>query len=340
MALFDLPLDQLETYRPEVSEPDDLDAFWQTTLDAARVRPALVDAVRVDTGLTLVDTWDVTFAGHGGDPVKAWFSRPAGTDGALLPAVVEYAGYGRGRGFPHERLTWVSAGYASLVMDTRGQGGQHGSGGDTPDPVGSGPAAPGFVTRGIEDPAGYYFTRLVTDAVRAVDAVRELPGVDPARVVAAGNSQGGGLALAVAGLVPDLAALLSSVPFMCHVGRALGITDQHPYGEVVTYLAVNREKVDQVLRTLSYVDGVNLGRRATAPAHFAVALRDTICPPSTVFAAYNHYGTRAGSAARSGSAPGAGPDTEICVYPFNHHEGGDALHVRRQLTWLSDRVRV
>lgn len=121
------------------------------------------------------------------------------------------------------------------------------------------------------------------------------------------------------------------MPFLCHVGRALGITDQHPYGEVVTYLAVQREKVDQVMRTLSYVDGVNLGRRATAPAHFAVALRDTICPPSTVFAAYNHYGSRGGSPV---------VETEICVYPFNHHEGGDALHVRRQLEWLRERVPV
>ena len=29
---------------------------------------------------------------------------------------------------------------------------------------------------------------------------------------------------------------------------------------------------------------------ADAPALFSVALRDAICPPSTVFAAYHHYG--------------------------------------------------
>ena len=64
---------------------------------------------------------------------------------------------------------------------------------------------------------------------------------------------------------------------------------------------------------------------------FAVALRDSICPPSTVFAAYNHYGSRGGSPV---------VESEICVYPFNHHEGGDALHVRRQLEWLRERVPV
>lgn len=46
--------------------------------------------------------------------------------------MVEFAGYGRGRGLPHERLTWVTAGYAHLLMDNRGQGDQYGNGGRTP----------------------------------------------------------------------------------------------------------------------------------------------------------------------------------------------------------------
>jgi cephalosporin-C deacetylase len=74
-----------------------------------------------------------------------------------------------------------------------------------------------------------------------------------------------------------------------------------------------------VRHTLSYVDGVSFARRATAPAHFGVGLRDTVCPPSTAFAAHNHYG---------------GGRT-MHVYPFNGHDGGDAVHVRRQLAWLA-----
>ncbi|TQM03008.1 acetylxylan esterase [Pseudonocardia kunmingensis] len=320
MALFDLPLDRLETYRPEVREPADLDASWAATLADARRADPVADVRPVENGLVLVDTWDVTFRGFGAHPVRAWFSRPAHAGDADLPAVVEYLGYGRGRGLPHERLTWAAAGYAHLLMDTRGQGGQYGTGGDTDDPVGAGPAAPGFLTRGIREPAQHYYRRLVTDAVRAVDAVRELPGVDPRRVAVAGNSQGGGLALAAAGLVGDLTAVLASVPFLCHPGRALEITDAHPWQEVVQYLSVHRGAQDAVLHTLSYVDGVNFARRATAPALFAVGLRDTVCPPSTVFAAYNHY---------------AGSPKEIAVHPFNGHEGGDAVHVRRQLEWLA-----
>jgi cephalosporin-C deacetylase len=319
VALFDLPLDRLERYRPAVPEPADFDVFWARSLDG---EPSLVEVRPEPTGLRLVDTWDVAFAGFGGAPIRAWYTRPASvtTD---LPAVVEYLGYGRGRGLPHERLTFAAAGYAHLLMDSRGQGDQYGSGGDTPDPHGGAPGGPGPVTRGIRDPHDYYYRRLIVDAVHAVAAVRALPGVAADRVVVAGNSQGGGLALAVAGLVPDLFAALISVPFLCHVGRAVEITDAAPYGEIVTYLSVNRAAVDAVYRTLSYVDGVNFARRATAPTLFATGLRDTVCPPSTVFAAYNHYG---------------GLDRTMHVYPFNHHEGGEAVHVRRQLSWLAERL--
>jgi cephalosporin-C deacetylase len=319
MALFDLPLERLVEYRPAVPEPADFDEFWQQSLAGVA---ALVEVRPQPTDLRLVDTWDVAFAGFGGAPIRAWYTRPAGVT-ADLPAVVEYVGYGRGRGLPHERLTWVTAGYAHLLMDSRGQGDQYGSGGDTPDPHAGAPGGPGPVTRGIRAPADYYYRRLIVDAVRAVAAVRALPGVAADRVLATGNSQGGGLALAVAGLVPDLAALVVTAPLLCHIGRAIEITDEAPYGEIVAYLSVHRDAVDAVRHTLSYVDGVAFARRAGAPAHFGVGLRDTVCPPSTVFAAYNQYG---------------GADRVMEVYPFNHHEGGEAVHVRRQLRWLAERM--
>ncbi len=209
-----------------------------------------------------------------------------------LPAVVEYNGYGGGRGLPFERLGWASAGFAYLFMDTRGQGSMWGSGGGTPDPHGTGPSSSGFMTRGIEDPADYYYRRVFTDAVRAVDAVRTLAQVDASRVAVVGASQGGGIALAAAALCDDLVAVLPDVPFLCDFPRAVGFTDRDPYQEIVRYLSVHRGADERVHRTLSYFDGATMATRATAPALFSVALMDPICPPSTVFAAFNRYGGR------------------------------------------------
>src|SRR5690625_55541 len=322
MALFDLPLEALWEYRPQLSEPEDLMPFWEETLSQAREASSpLLSLERVDNGLTLIDTWDVTFAGHNGSPVRAWYQRPAGAQ-ADLPVVVEYLGYGGGRGEPLERLAFSAAGYGHLVMDTRGQGSTWGAGGHTADRAGA-----GVMTRGVASPHTSYLTRLFTDAVRAVDTARELPGAD-GRIALTGNSQGGGLALGTAGLVPDVDALAANVPFLTHMRRAVQITDADPYQEIVRYLAVHRDLEEQTFTTLAYVDALHLGRRATAPAMFSVALRDVICPPSTVFAAYNHYG----------SATDADPAREMVVYPYNNHEGGGPAQQRRQLDWLRDHL--
>lgn len=325
MPAFDLPLPELRRHRPEPDEPADFDAFWSGTLKEAGQRTPLVSVRSVETGLRLTNHWDVTFRGFAGDPVRAWFSLPANAR-EPLPAVVEYVGYGRGRGLPHERLTWVNAGYAHLLMDNRGQGDQYGNGGATPDPHTGAPGGPGPAVRGLHSPHDYHYRRLITDAVRAVAAVRALPGVDPARTVAAGNSQGGGLALAVAGLVPDLAAALVTAPLLCGIRRALDLTDAGPYGEIAACLSVHRGTEETAYRTLSYVEGVSFARRALAPAHFGTGLRDTICPPSGAYAAFNRYGELSG---------GADPQKEIHAYPFNGHEGGEAVQVERQLRWLA-----
>ncbi|WP_405868465.1 MULTISPECIES: acetylxylan esterase [unclassified Streptomyces] len=326
MPAFDFPLPELERHRPAPEEPADFDEFWRDTLKEAAQWDPLVSLRPVETGLRLTESWDVTFRGFAGDPVRAWFSRPAGVS-EPLPAVVEYAGYGRGRGLPHERLTWVNAGYAHLLMDNRGQGDQYGCGGDTPDPqAGATAGGPGPAVRGLTAPHDYHYRRLITDAVRAVAAVRALPGVDAARTAAVGNSQGGGLALAVAGLVTDLAAALVTAPFLCGIRRALDLTDAGPYGEIPAYLAVHRGAETAAYRTLSYMEGISFARRAHAPAQFGVGLRDTVCPPSGAYAAFNRYAELTDDA----------PRKEIHPYPYNGHEGGDAVHVRRQLAWLRE----
>lgn len=318
MPRFDLTLDELRTYRPEVAEPADFDEFWERTLRESRALAQPIRLTRVESPLTSVEVYDVVFSGFGGEPIGGWLTLPAGGADSL-PAIVEYIGYGGGRGLPHEHIAWAAAGYAHLLMDTRGQGSAWGTGGTTADPHGSTPAGSGFMTRGILDPNEYYYRRVMTDAALAVDAIRQVERVDPARVSVAGISQGGGLAIAAAGLSDGLVAALPDVPFLCHFGRAVGMTDSDPYHEIVRYLAVHRDAVDTVFTTLSYFDGVNFAKRATVPALFSAAMLDQICPPSTVYAARNHWvGT-----------------TEIVDYHFNGHEGGLGMQWERQAEFLA-----
>ncbi|WP_022888779.1 acetylxylan esterase [Agromyces italicus] len=300
----DLPETELREYRGSAREPKDFDRFWSETLAEAREFDLDVRIEPVETPLATVEVFDVSFAGSGGQQVRAWLRIPSGARGPL-PAVVQFHGYGRGRGDAAENLLWASAGYAHLELDTRGQA-WSGSRGATPDDAGSGPQVPGFLTRGIEGPETYYYRRLIVDAVRLTEVARELPQIDPNRVGVFGVSQGGGLALAVAGLVPALSCVVARVPFLCDFPRATVITDARPYREIVDYLSWYRDRREDVLDTLAYFDGVNFAARAAAPVRITVALMDPVCPPSTVFAAYNRY---------------AGPK-EITVWPYNAHEGG------------------
>ncbi len=316
---FDKPLEELQVYCPPRQEPADFDVFWQTSLAETRRHPLAAQFTAVDYGLSAQETFDVTFAGYAGQPVKGWLLLPRQRRGQV-PCVVEYIGYGGGRGFPTDWLLWSSVGFAHLIMDTRGQGSTWRQG-DTADlPVeGSNPHYPGFMTDGILDPQTYYYRRLFLDAVRAVETARIHPAIDLDRIAVTGISQGGGLALAVSGLEPTVAVTLPDVPFLCHYRRATEITDAMPYVEISRYCQTHRDKVETVFNTLAYFDGVNLAARAQAQALFSVALMDEICPPSTVFAAYNHF---------------AGPK-QIKVYHYNHHEGGETYQSVEKVKFLT-----
>lgn len=321
---FDLPLEKLQTYLPPCNEPADFEAFWQRTLHEARQFPLNAQFQAIATGLQLVETFDVSFRGYNGQAIKGWLILPK-TRTAPLPCVVEYIGYGGGRGFPIDWLLWSNAGYAHFVMDTRGQGSVWRTG-DTPDPEpdGANPHVPGFMTRGILNPATYYYRRVFTDAVRAVEAAASHPAIDTKRIVATGGSQGGGISLAVAGLVPDLSATMPDVPFLCHYRRATEIVDTHPYNEIAQFCQRHRDKIETVFNTLAYFDGVNFAARAKCPAFFSVGLMDEVCPPSTVFAAYNHY---------------AGPK-QIKVWPYNHHEGGESFQSIEKIKFLAQLLQI
>jgi cephalosporin-C deacetylase len=312
----DMPESQLPDYRSSQSLPDDFDAFWGESIAAARAVASDVSIEPVDSGLTTLDVFDVTFSGWDGQPVKAWLRIPKNTTGPL-PAVVQYIGYGGGRGHHLENLLWASSGFVSFQMDTRGQGSVW-SRGDTPDPVGSGAQGPGMMTKGIDSRENYYYRRVFTDAVRAIDTVRDLPMVDPARVSVFGQSQGGGIALAVAGLVPDLAAVAPCVPFLCDFPRATVMTDAYPYKEIRDFLAVHRDKAGVVASVLPYFDGVNFARRAQAPALFSASQMDATCPPSTIYGAYNVY---------------AG-EKSMSLWQYNGHEGGGILDEQNALAFF------
>ena len=322
MPWYDMPLEQLREYRTSTLEPDGLDDWWARRIAEARAvakppaltphQPRLYDPLEV---------YDVEFSGAGGDRIRAWYLRPRDTPDA--PVVVKFIGYGGGRGVPSEHFLLPALGYRLFVMDSRGQGGQWTIGATPDGPRATGPENARVMTRGITSPEDYYYTRMFTDAALAVDVALELAGAG-GTVAVTGGSQGGGLALAAAALHRDAVSVChADVPFLCDIQRAITLAPRPPYTEIPQFLSENVALIDTALNTLRYIDCALLARRITARCLLSVGLMDVICPPSTVFAAYNEIT--------------AGKD--ISVHPFTGHEVPEA-HVERQLRHLREYLPV
>jgi cephalosporin-C deacetylase len=321
MPWYDLPLERLREYRTSTLEPDGLDQWWAERLREARgqARPTTVTAHEPGLYAPFAVS-DVEFSGGGGSRVRAWYITPPG--GQSSATVVKFIGYGGGRGVPAEHLLLPALGYALLVMDSRGQGGRWATGA-TADGNGTGPENSLVMTRGITTPTEYYYTRMFIDAALAVDTARELAGGPGARIAVTGGSQGGALALAAAALQAGAVLVChADVPFLCDIQRAITLAPSPPYTEIPEFLAENVALIPQALDTLRYVDCALLARRITAATLVSVGLMDIICPPSTVFAAYNEIGAT---------------DKEIAVYPYSGHSWPNA-HAERQLRHLRERL--
>jgi cephalosporin-C deacetylase len=317
MPWFDLPLAALREHRTATEEPADLDGWWTARLDEARAAASPPSVTRYQAeAYGALPVYDVEFSGARGDRIRAWYLRPPGASSAPMPTVVRFIGYGGGRGLPADHTMLPAVGYALFVMDTRGQGGRWtiGATGD----LSPGPEYSSVMTRGITRPEDYYYTRLYVDAVRAVETAAGFEGVDGSRIAVSGGSQGGALALATAALLGNqVTACHADVPFLCDIQRAVTLSPSMPYAEVAEFLAQQVDLESVALDTLRYVDCALLARRITATCLVSVGLMDDICPPSTVFAAYNAI-----TAAK-----------EIAVFQFGVHSVPPA-HVECQLRHL------
>jgi cephalosporin-C deacetylase len=231
-----------------------------------------------------------------------------------FPALAQYHGYSGSKVEPHNLLMWALQGYAVLSVDVRGQSGE------TSDPAHyPGGHVTGWMTMGILDPADYFYRGVYVDCLRAVEFLGGRAEVDGARIGVMGGSQGGALTLAVAALSGRPALAMSDEPYLCHFRRAVEIAERNPYLEISAYLKKHPHRDVQVWRTLSYFDNLNLCDRISCPVLVSVGLDDRTCPPSTIYAIYNHLTCET---------------KELGVYPYHDHENIDA-HWVDKIAWAN-----
>jgi cephalosporin-C deacetylase len=284
--MFDLPLEKLYAYQGSSPRPDDVDTFWDRGLAEMNRLDPKVELVPAKFQASFAECFHMYFTGVGGARVHAKLLRPKAQQGTG-PAVLIFHGYSSDSGDWVSKLPYVAAGYTVAALDCRGQAGLSNDPGGT-----TGVTLRGHIIRGVEDgPDKLYFRSVFLDTAEMAKIVMGLPGVDPTRVGATGGSQGGGLTLACAGLVPGLKKAAPVFPFLSDYKRVWEMDlAENAYAEIREYLRwrdPTHKHAAEFWNTLGYIDIQNLAPRIRSEIYMAVGLMDKTCPPSTQFAAYN-----------------------------------------------------
>ena len=291
MPLIDRPLPELREYRGRNPRPDDFDAYWSEALrelDATPPRPELRPAEVVRAGN--VECYDLSFTGVGGARIYAKYLRPHATAaaGTKHPAVLQFHGYSGHTGDWLDKFGWPAEGFCFAAMDCRGQGGRSEDSGQV-----KGTTLRGHIVRGLDDPDArkLAYRQIFLDTAQLARVVMGFAEVDADRVGCFGASQGGALALACAALEPRLTRSAPVYPFLCDYQRVWEMDyAREAYEELRVFFRNHdprHEREQAIFTKLGYIDVQHLAPRIKAQVLMFTGLMDTICPPSSQFAAYN-----------------------------------------------------
>jgi cephalosporin-C deacetylase len=297
MPSIDMPLEQLRQYKPTLYRQEDFQSFWDSTLAASEKQPLNAELIPFDLHARGLECFAVRFDGFGGGRLAGWYLRPDSR--GKFPGLCVYHGYSGRAPRPLELIHWAAQGLCVLSLDCRGQNGQSQ---DTA--VYTEGHQMGWMTAGIRDPRTYYYRYVYTDAVRALELLAHREEVDPAKLAITGVSQGGGLTLAVAALSRKPILALPDIPFLCDFRRSISITPAGPYTEIAAFLKSFPHLYDQIIRTLSYFDNLNLAPWITCRIVVSNGLWDDICSPSSIYGTYNHITA----------------EKQMEVFPFHKHD--------------------
>ncbi|MDB5325050.1 MAG: acetyl esterase [Phycisphaerales bacterium] len=286
MPQIDMPLEKLKTYEGRNPRPADFDQYWDRAIAEMKAIDPKVELKPADFKVPFAECFNLYFTGVKGARVHAKYVRPKQTSGQV-PAICEFHGYTGRSGDWHGLLNQTARGYAIASLDCRGQGGLSEDTGGV-----RGSTHHGHIIRGLDDHQDkLLFRDIFLDTAQLAGIVMNLPEVDGNRVGAQGGSQGGALTLACGALEPRVKKVASTYPFLCDYKRVWEMDlAKDAYAELKTFFRhfdPQHDRETEIFTRLGYIDCQYLAPRIKGDVLMGVGLMDTVCPPSTQFAAYN-----------------------------------------------------
>ena len=266
-----------EELRPVSQLPDDFLKFWETTLANARQTPLNPTMTLLPERCTETsNVYEVSFQ------TKAWGGRMFGilsvpkAEGTY-PALLRVPGAGVR---PYSGDTYLAPGKV-IVLEVGIHGIPVTMQQSVYDNLAAG-ALNGYWNFCRDNRDQNYYNRVIVGALRAVDFICSLPQFNGKALGVTGSSQGGALSVITAALDSRVTFFGAVHPALCDheafLKKRAGGWPHYYYQAAPT---------DKELKALRYYDTANFARCLKATGWFSWGYNDEVCPPTSMYAAYN-----------------------------------------------------
>jgi len=274
-----------EKFKPGTRRPADFEKYWKTEIKGQRALTLKAKTFGVAVGEKGFKCTDVEINSASPKPVRGYLAKPESARPKSLPIVLYVRAAGvKGawcRSEPENALRYAKMGNGALCFDMNAHGMLNRQSEAYYVDLENGELKDYFY-HGMESRSEFYFGGMYLRLLRALDYLTSLPEWDGRRILVIGESQGGGQALAAAGLDKRVTAVVATVPAMCDWGGALsGFRGGWPQP---FEKGGDREKQ---LSTLPYFDNAHLLKGSKATILVEIGLIDNTCPSTSIYAAIN-----------------------------------------------------
>ncbi len=275
---------EIKAARPE---PKDFDEFWKAKKDELQKLPLDVKLEKITAGNPAapgVEVFDVKVNCTGGKPVSGYLAKPVDAKPKSLPIIISY----HGAGVRSANMPIGDAAKGALALDINAHGLDNGKPTEYYDDLYKGPMKD-YRWEKMDNRDEQYFVGMFQRVFRSLQFMKSLPEWDGKTLVVKGGSQGGGQALAAAGLDGDVTFCVALVPAICYhtgyIDNEFGGWPGFLRGKTAT------DADPAIVAAVPYVDAAIHAKRIKAECVLTVGFVDYTCSPTSVYVAYNNIPT-------------------------------------------------
>ncbi len=280
-----------EGFRSGYSEPSDLMQYWDNQRKLLKALPMQVKTANLEVPEWCLGKYtcqDVEINCLGPSPVRAYMAKPVNAKKKSLPIIILCRAAGVSGNWCRcqvdECVGNAAKGNGALSLDLNAHGMLNGQDDDYYRMLENG-LLHNYFEHNAADRETYYFKGMYLRLMRAIEYMTRQPEWDGRRILVVGESQGGGQAVAAAGLDSRVSAIVLNVPAMQDLGGARAGRRSGWPQPIENHQHLSQSQLDA---TLPYFDGSQLIRHSKAEIYCEIGLIDTTCPPSAIWSSLNN----------------------------------------------------